>query len=293
MAMEIIDGHAGKPHINGEDLTALNIGTFGEGDYVLSFGDGLEATMTTSNQVTIGTGALVHAGRRSVNLSAQSLIVQSGTQGQKRNDLVVSRYSAVPSGSDTIESEDLVVIKGTPVSYGEAADPEITDNDMPLWRIPIDGITPGTPVQLFEVMKPMSELWDSVSQVAHPIGSLYWSSEPTDPATLFPGTAWERVKDVFVLAAGDSYAAGDTGGEAEHTLSVDEMPRHIHELQAGPRGREAGWNAGSGDRLAYGQYAAGRNIFEFYSRYTTANGSSEPHNNMPPYRAFYCWVRVS
>ena len=164
MAMEIIDGHAGQPHINGEDLAALNIGTFGDGDYVLSFGDGLEATMTTSNQVTVGTGALVHAGRRSVNLSAQSLVVQSGTQGQKRNDLVVSRYSATPSGSDTIESEDLVVIKGTPVSYGEAADPEITDNDMPLWRIPIDGITPGTPVQLFEVMKPMSELWDSVSQ---------------------------------------------------------------------------------------------------------------------------------
>ena len=71
------------------------------------------------------------------------------------------------------------------------------------------------------------------------------------------------------------------------------MPRHIHELQAGPQGGEAGWNAGSGDRLTYGQNAAGRNIFEFYSRYTTANGSSEPHNNMPPYRAFYCWMRVS
>ena len=212
MAMEIIDGHAGKPHINGEDLTALNIGTFGEGDYVLSFGDGLEATMTTSNQVTIGAGALVHAGRRSVNLSAQSLTVQSGTQGQKRNDLVVSRYSAVPSGSDTIESEDLVVIKGTPVSYGEAADPEITDNDMPLWRIPIDGITPGTPVQLFEVMKPMSELWDSVSQRIVSVAD--------DRFVLLSGQVTERTltvsdSDGFVIG---SVLSISTGNDNVHPL---------------------------------------------------------------------------
>ena len=291
MAMELIDGFAGAPHISGEDLAALNQGCFGDGDYVFEYGNNLAATVTNANTVQIGTGALVSKGRRSVNLAAQQLTIQSGTQGQKRNDLVVARY-AKASGTN-VESTTLAVVKGTPVSYGDAADPDVTANDMKLWRIPIDGITPGTPVQLFDVMKPMSELWDSVSQAAHPIGSLYWSSEPTDPGTLFPGTAWERVKDVFVLAAGDSYAAGDTGGEAEHTLSVDEMPRHIHELQAGPQGGEAGWNAGSGDRLTYGQHAAGRNIFEFYSRYTTANGSGEPHNNMPPYRAFYCWVRVS
>lgn len=46
---------------------------------------------------------------------------------------------------------------------------------------------------------------------AHPVGSYYWSSEATDPGELFGGT-WERIKDKFVLAAGDSYAAGATGG---------------------------------------------------------------------------------
>lgn len=54
---------------------------------------------------------------------------------------------------------------------------------------------------------------------AHPVGSYYWSSESTDPSTLFGGT-WEQVKDRFVLAAGDSYAVGATGGEATHTLSL-------------------------------------------------------------------------
>lgn len=162
MAMELIDGFAGAPHISGEDLAALNQGCFGDGDYVFEYGNNLAATVTNANTVQIGTGALVSKGRRSVNLAAQQLTIQSGTQGQKRNDLVVARY-AKASGTN-VESTTLAVVKGTPVSYGDAADPDVTANDMKLWRIPIDGITPGTPVQLFEVMKPMSELWDSVSQ---------------------------------------------------------------------------------------------------------------------------------
>ena len=162
MALELIDGYAGTPHIDGADLAALNQGCFGAGDYVFDYGDDLKATMTTANQVTIGTGALVSKGRRAVNLSAQSLTVQSGTQGQKRNDIVVARYSK--ASGDPIEAMKLAVVKGTPVSYGEAADPSVTSNDMKLWRIPINGITPGTPVQLFETIPSIDSLRDSVSQ---------------------------------------------------------------------------------------------------------------------------------
>lgn len=61
----------------------------------------------------------------------------------------------------------------------------------------------------------------------HPIGSLYWSSSSTSPASLFGGT-WTQIKDKFVLAAGDIYAAGATGGEATHLLTIAEMPSHNH-----------------------------------------------------------------
>ena len=54
----------------------------------------------------------------------------------------------------------------------------------------------------------------------HPVGSIYISENSTSPATLFGGT-WERVKDRFLLAAGDTYSAGSTGGSATHTLTVD------------------------------------------------------------------------
>ena len=62
---------------------------------------------------------------------------------------------------------------------------------------------------------------------AHPIGSLYWSSKDTDPNLLFGGT-WTRIKDKFILAAGDTYTAGATGGSASAQLTVSNLPSHSH-----------------------------------------------------------------
>ena len=62
----------------------------------------------------------------------------------------------------------------------------------------------------------------------YPIGSIYLTvAGNTSPASLFGGT-WERIKDCFLLAAGDTYQAGVTGGESSHILSVNEMPSHSH-----------------------------------------------------------------
>lgn len=63
--------------------------------------------------------------------------------------------------------------------------------------------------------------------LTHPVGSIYMSSQSTDPSELFGGT-WEQIKDKFILAAGDTYSAGATGGEATHILTTNEMPAHNH-----------------------------------------------------------------
>ena len=62
---------------------------------------------------------------------------------------------------------------------------------------------------------------------AYPIGSIYMSLDATSPADIFGGV-WERLKDRFLMPAGDTYAAGTTGGSAEQTLLVDNMPAHTH-----------------------------------------------------------------
>ena len=61
----------------------------------------------------------------------------------------------------------------------------------------------------------------------YPVGSIYWSSNNTNPGTLFGGT-WTQIKDRFILAAGDSYTNGVTGGASTVTLSVSNMPSHNH-----------------------------------------------------------------
>lgn len=159
MAFEIVDGMTGTKHISSDDLAALNTATVGKADCVLEYGDDFKLTMASANSATLGTGVGMVGGKRFWNQAATSLTVQSGTQGQKRNDLVVARYAKTGAG---IESITPVVIKGTP-STGTAADPATTSNDLKLWRIPLDGISVGTPVRLFDPMASLATLGDSVS----------------------------------------------------------------------------------------------------------------------------------
>lgn len=68
---------------------------------------------------------------------------------------------------------------------------------------------------------------------AYPVGSIYMSVNSTSPATLFGGT-WERIQDMFLLAAGSSYSAGSTGGSATVTLTAAQsgVPAHSHGLNS-------------------------------------------------------------
>ena len=70
-------------------------------------------------------------------------------------------------------------------------------------------------------------LKENFLNLVYPVGSIYWSSKNTNPGTLFGGT-WTQIKDRFILAAGDSYSNGATGGAATVTLTVSNMPSHSH-----------------------------------------------------------------
>ena len=167
--VELVTGHAGKAHATAEQAAGLNAGILGLDDYVLNVHDKLKITVVSANKVTIGTGELVMQGRHVSQGTPEDLIVTNGSQGQKRNDLIVCRYT---KGSQSVESAELVVVRGTPTT-GTPTDPAVnttspldggTTYDMPLYRIPLDGITIGTPVALFNVLKPMSDVWDSLTQ---------------------------------------------------------------------------------------------------------------------------------
>lgn len=116
---------------------------------------------------------------------------------------------------------------------------------------------------------------------AWPVGSIYMSMQETSPATLFGGT-WVRMENRFLLGAGSGYVAGATGGEAEHTLTENEMPSHYHLIAMNQAGESEYWGP-MGSVMQDGHLA----------NMTKPAGGDQPHNNMPPYIAVYMWRRTA
>ncbi|MBO5783538.1 MAG: hypothetical protein J6R33_01070 [Clostridia bacterium] len=120
-----------------------------------------------------------------------------------------------------------------------------------------------------------------------PVGSIYLSLDPTNPATRFGGV-WERIENAFLLAASNAHPVGETGGEERHALSVDELPSHKHD-------GIYFWDYElTYDNSVYpgAGYAAAVNVNGSTRFNTGYAGGGASHNNMPPYLSVYMWKRV-
>lgn len=234
MAFEIVDGMTGTKHISSDDLSALNVATIGKADCVLGYGDDFKLTMASANRATLGTGVGMVGGKRFWNQAATNLTVQSGTQGQKRNDLVVARYAKTSAG---IESITPVVVKGTP-GTGTAEDPATTSNDLKLWRIPLDGISVGTPVRLFDPVASLATLGDSVSQNEYPkviCGSVVRNAGGFNAVMVFDskqfeeiaGRAFNNSKDCISVINADGNATGVTVTGVIYSPSTKHIDAHL------------------------------------------------------------------
>lgn len=166
MTIELVDGKAGTAHISSEDKAIIHQAKFSKSDVVFDWGEAFKCSMSSSNRATVGTGCASIQGLDWHVTAAESVTISNGSQGMKRNDIICAHYNRNPkNGNELVE---LVVLKGSPNATA-AADPTIpsgkilsgaVDAYMPLWRIPLDGITVGTPVRLFT---PRGALWDSVT----------------------------------------------------------------------------------------------------------------------------------
>lgn len=164
MTIELVDGRAGKPHINGDDLGDFKAGILGDEGYVFDRGNTLAATLNDANSVTIdtGSGIMPISGRHFRVTSPENATITSGTQGQNRNDLIVLRPTTATDDT-TVESVAVVVLRGTPTD-GSAADPETEDTDLVLYRIQLTGVSVADPIALFSVMVPYNKFRTSIDQ---------------------------------------------------------------------------------------------------------------------------------
>lgn len=143
----------------------------------------------------------------------------------------------------------------------------------------------------------------SIINAIYPVGSYYWSDRATSPADLWKVGTWERIKDKFVLAAGDTYIAGSTGGEATHTITKDETPSyHIGDIPAVVPMNHTNWNNGGIGGVTVGTISPDKpgtgNLENTtsgaqYGWAVWTDGGGKSHNNMPPYITVYCWHRTA
>ena len=142
-----------------------------------------------------------------------------------------------------------------------------------------------------------------LGDILYPIGSIYLSVNNINPGSLFGGT-WEQIKDTFLLACGDTYGNGTTGGEAEHTLTTSEMPSHNHSMASGGEHKhniryKAVGRQDGGYWTPIGSTAIETTTTAFtissgsHSHTINNTGSGNSHNNMPPYLAVYVWKRIA
>lgn len=116
MAVELVDGFQGKPHVTADDVGGFKAGVVGSADYVLNTGKKLEATVISNNKIRIAEGEVVMQGRhwRVKPGTYEDLTIDNGTQGMNRKDAIVARYTK--ESSSGIENVEIVVLKGTPVA---------------------------------------------------------------------------------------------------------------------------------------------------------------------------------
>ena len=202
MTTTLITGKGGTPHITSGDMGAMQAGIIGNGSYLLQGADGKfpAVTMQDANHALIPVLNLVVEGRYARVTEAETATIESGMSGRNRNDLVCLKYTR---NGQNIETAAIAVLKGTP-NTGTAADPTVPSGSIhsasdtawiPIARIPISGITPGTPVMLIKQLPPMSKLWDSVTQTCQ----LRWQDTASFVPASYGASNTITVKDGLIF----------------------------------------------------------------------------------------------
>jgi len=134
----------------------------------------------------------------------------------------------------------------------------------------------------------------------YPVGSVFISTNSTNPSNLFSGTEWEAYgQGRTLIGAGTgtdsnntsmTFENGKTGGEYKHQLTINEMPAHNHSLAIYGQNIYYFSDAG-GSSLTTPYYPNGQSAA--FSLQTEYNGSDNSHNNIQPYITVYMWKRVS
>ena len=141
-----------------------------------------------------------------------------------------------------------------------------------------------------QVKAEISSTRASILELAFPIGASYVTQTDINPASVLGFGTWERIKGKVLVGLDEDdenfNTIGKEGGEATHTLTVEEMPSHSHTYTKTDVTLKAEY-----DREFDG-YGAD-NYFQNDAN-TNSVGGDKAHNNLQPYKVIgYMWTRTA
>ena len=215
----VTGSHGGDdPHVESKHDALMHAAMLGRGGYILKTRNWtMKPTAKDANNITIPAWDLVVEGRQIYIAAPTDVNIQSGSQGQKRRDLIVARY-ALNSGTG-VETVTLEAIKGKP-SAATPADPGIetgsiiggaTVPDLPLCRVNLDGITITSIDTLVNVMQPLEDVWDSLTQ-----RSTTWRVPYSSDSILLT-----RIGDICFMGGNVKF---NSSGQNNYTKAQEKLP---------------------------------------------------------------------
>lgn len=215
----VTGSHGGDdPHVESKHDALMHAAMLGRSGYILKTRNWtMKPTAKDANNITIPAWDLVVEGRQIYIAAPTDVNIQSGSQGQKRRDLIVARY-ALNSGTG-VETVTLEAIKGRP-SAATPADPGIETgsiiggaivSDLPLCRVNLDGITITSIDTLVNVMQPLEDVWDSLTQ-----RSTTWRVPYSSDSILLT-----RIGDICFMGGNVKF---NNSGQNNYTTAQEKIP---------------------------------------------------------------------
>ncbi len=215
----VTGSHGGDdPHVESKHDALMHAAMLGRSGYILKTRNWtMKPTAKDANNITIPAWDLVVEGRQIYIAAPTDVNIQSGSQGRKRRDLIVARY-ALNSGTG-VETVTLEAIKGKP-SAATPADPGIETgsiiggaivSDLPLCRVNLDGITITSIDTLVNVMQPLEDVWDSLTQ-----RSTTWRVPYSSNSVLLT-----RIGDICFMGGNVKF---NNSGQNNYTTAQEKIP---------------------------------------------------------------------
>lgn len=164
--MKIVSGRTGSPHVTSQQFRQMLEGIIGQGSYIITSGENLKPELSSNNLMKIRSGMMAHHGCIScVDIGTyDEVTLTNGSQGMKRIDLIVNRYTR--NAETEVENCSWKVIQGTPVASNPAVPAYTSGNlqngdlvdDCPAFEVHYDGINVTEVKSLLSVTDGLSEL---------------------------------------------------------------------------------------------------------------------------------------